>query len=744
MESEICGYFLLLFFSRLSGAWGFFVTCVGNSYLCLNKFFRIVKKLSLILFTLVSVLLLTLAVPREGKFVFEYKEGTPWKYAPLIADFEFSIIKSEKAIKMEKDSVLQNFQPFFNKSITIGQQQVKAFIADYKARRIPVPEKYANYVIKQLGLVYNTGVMSPSQMSDLVSHRYQNVHIVEGQDAVTQSTSAIYTTRTAYETIMGADSAGYLHDVLALCNINNYLTPNLTFDKAKTDAAREDALNSVITSSGMIVAGQRVIDMGEIVTPQLKLVLDSYMQESARLNTTDNNLWKQMPGQALLIFIILSIFPLYLLTFQPKYTENVRTLALFYVLITIFPILSYIMVREHWFSVYLVPYAMVPLFVRVFFDSRTATMAMITSLLLTSIGLTGPFEFFMIESIVGFVTVYALREMTERAQILRIALFVVVVGLLTQFAYDMAASTNISDLDHSRYVYLAVSGVALLFAYPVMYLIERIFGYTSSVTLIELSNINHPLLRRMSKEAQGTFNHSMQVGNLAAEVANKIGASAQLVRTGALFHDIGKMLNPAFFTENQSGVNPHDSLTDRDDMSKEEQSAQIIISHVTQGLQLAEKNNLPQSIRDFISTHHGRSKTGYFYIQWQNNHPGETPRDELFTYPGPNPFTREQAILMMCDAVEASSRSLKEYTEEAISGLVNKIIDGQVQAGYFQECPITFRDIQDAKRVLIDSLKTVYHTRIAYPELNKDKQKAQSSIWPHLLGGNRYYHHNKN
>ena len=412
MESEICGYILLLFFSRLGGAWDFFVTCIGNSYLCLNKFFRIVKKLSLILFTLVSVLLLTLAVPREGKFVFEYKEGTPWKYAPLIADFEFPIIKSEKAIKMEKDSVLQNFQPFFNKSIAIGQQQVKAFIADYKARRIPVPEKYANYVIKQLGLVYNTGVMSPSQMSDLVSHRYQNVHIVEGQDAVTQSTSAIYTTRTAYETIMGADSAGYLHDVLALCNINNYLTPNLTFDKAKTDAAREDALNSVITSSGMIVAGQRVIDMGEIVTPQLKLVLDSYMQESARLNTTDNNLWKQMPGQALLIFIILSIFPLYLLTFQPKYTENVRTLALFYVLITIFPILSYIMVRQHWFSVYLVPYAMVPLFVRVFFDSRTATMAMLTSLLLTSIGLTGPFEFFMIESIVGFVTVYALREMT--------------------------------------------------------------------------------------------------------------------------------------------------------------------------------------------------------------------------------------------------------------------------------------------------------------------------------------------
>lgn len=695
------------------------------------------KKFYLIFFTLISVLVLTLFVPREGKFVFEYKEGAPWKYTPLIADFEFPISKSEQTIKMERDSVLQNFQPFFNKTLTMGETQIAAFLADCKAHKIRVPAKYVSYVVGQLRKVYNTGIVSPTQMSQLEACHNQAIHVVEGQEASTEDVNALYTTRTAYESIIRTDTLNLVHDILAQCNINNYLTPNLTIDSIKTRMAREEALSSVITSSGMVVTGQRVVDMGEIVTPQIKLVLDSYVQESARRNETNTDLWKQMPWQALLIFIILSIFSLYLITFQPQYTKNVRTLTLFFTLICIFPIISYLMVRQHWFSVYIVPYAMIPLFVRIFFESRTATMAMFTSLLLTSVGLTGPFEFYLIESIVGLVIIYTLREMTERAQILRIALFAVIIGLLTQFAYDMAANTRITDLDHSRYVYLIVSGVGLLFAYPLMYLIERIFGYTSSVTLIELSNINHPLLRRMSKVAQGTFNHSMQVGNLAAEVANKIGASAQLVRTGALYHDIGKMLNPTFFTENQSGVNPHDALTDKKDMSKEEQSAQIIISHVTQGLQLAEKYNLPKSIRDFIATHHGRSKTAYFYIQWQNNHPGETPRDELFTYPGPNPFTREQAILMMCDAVEASSRSLQEYTEDTISALVNKIIDGQVQAGYFQECPITFRDIQDAKRVLIDSLKTVYHTRIAYPELNKNKTSVTSSRWPHILGGSR-------
>jgi putative nucleotidyltransferase with HDIG domain len=261
-----------------------------------------------------------------------------------------------------------------------------------------------------------------------------------------------------------------------------------------------------------------------------------------------------------------------------------------------------------------------------------------------------------------------------------------------------------------------------------MYLIEKVFGFTSSVTLVELTNINHPILRKMSKVAQGTFNHSMQVANLAAEVADKIGAKPQLVRTGALYHDIGKMLNPAFFTENQSGVNPHNSLS-------EERSAEIIINHVTEGVRLAEKYHLPEVIREFITTHHGAGMAKYFYIQYVNKHPEEEVDKKRFSYPGPNPFTREQAILMMCDSVEAASRSLKEYTEESIANLVNKIIDGQLADGHFKECPITFKDIADAKQVLIDSLKTIYHTRISYPELNGKPQEPVAKSRQGLFGG---------
>jgi putative nucleotidyltransferase with HDIG domain len=261
-----------------------------------------------------------------------------------------------------------------------------------------------------------------------------------------------------------------------------------------------------------------------------------------------------------------------------------------------------------------------------------------------------------------------------------------------------------------------------------MYLIERFFGFTSSVSLVELTNINHPILRKMSKVAQGTFNHSMQVANLAAEVADKIGAKPQLVRTGALYHDIGKMMNPAFFTENQSGVNPHTGLP-------EERSAEIIIDHVRAGVKLAEKHGLPKIIRDFIVTHHGRSKVKYFYIQYKNNHPGESVNEELFTYPGVNPFTREQAILMMCDAVEASSRSLKEFTEESIRDLVYRIIDAQTNEGLFRDCPITFRDISEAKEVLVESLKTIHHTRIAYPELKAEQpQKPERPQRTGLFG----------
>lgn len=353
-------------------------------------------------------------------------------------------------------------------------------------------------------------------------------------------------------------------------------------------------------------------------------------------------------------------------------------------------------------------------------DSRTAFVMHTIIVLLCAVSLKYPYEFVSTQLISGMVAIYSLRELSQRSQLLRTAFVVTVTSLAFYFSLDLMHEKELQNIEYNTYIHLTINGILLLFAYPLMFLIEKLFGFTSNVTLVELSNINNELMRHMSEVAPGTFQHSMQVANLATEVANKIGAKGQLVRTGAMYHDIGKTCNPAYFTENQSGNNPHDKLSWIE-------SAQIIISHIPDGLKLADKYNLPEVIKGFIATHHGLGKTKYFYISYKNQFPDEEVDEKLFTYPGPNPQTKEQAILMMADAVEASSRSLKEYTEESISNLVDMIIDSQIEEKAFVNCPITFQDITVAKEVFKEKLKTIYHTRISYPELNKKEEDESSN-----------------
>lgn len=661
---------------------------------------------------IVVVLLLVYFLPRETKFGYEYEQGRPWRYNSLIATFDFPVYKTPDEVKAERDSALSQFQPFYTEDVQIAQRQIAAFETAWRAGRFgDVPAHCLNHVDKMLRGVYEAGMVPSADLSQMAKERTPGVRVVEGTEAVTRPITELYSTRSAYEYIVYADTINFPRELLARCNINEYLSPNLSIDSAKTSAVLEDLLAAVSPASGMVQSGQRIIDRGEIISAEQYKILQSFERETVRRNDPSKGMWQVVTGQVMFVLCVIVAFVFYLRLFRREYLRSPHSILLLSSLIAIFPLITYAMVDQKFLNVYMVPYAMVPIFVRIFMDSRTAYMTMVCSVILSSLALHSNYEFVIVQFMSGMTAIYALRDLTERSQLLRVALAVFVTSSAIMLGYDLSQGIEFSHLDRSMYVYNAVNGVLLLFAYPLLYMIEKLFGFTSSVTLVELSNTNNSVLRRMSKVAQGTFVHSLQVANLAAEVADKIGAKPQLVRTGALYHDIGKMLNPAFFTENQTGVNPHDELT-------EERSAQIIISHVTEGLKLADKYHLPKVIRDFISTHHGRSQVKYFYIQWKNKHQGEEPDAKLFTYPGPNPFTREQAILMMCDAVEASSRSLKEFTEESIKELVNRIIDGQVQAGYFRECPITFRDIADAKRVLAESLKTIYHTRIAYPELN--------------------------
>lgn len=661
---------------------------------------------------IVVVLLLVYFLPRETKFGYEYEQGRPWRYNSLIATFDFPVYKTPDEVQAERDSALSQFQPFYTEDVQIAQRQIAAFETAWRAGRFgDVPAHCLNHVDKMLRGVYEAGMVPSADLSQMAKERTPGVRVVEGTEAVTRPITELYSTRSAYEYIVYADTINFPRELLARCNINEYLSPNLSIDSVKTSAVREDLLAAVSPASGMVQSGQRIIDRGEIISAEQYKILQSFERETVRRNDPSKGMWQVVTGQVTFVLCVIVAFVFYLRLFRREYLRSPHSILLLSSLIAIFPLITYAMVDQKFLNVYMVPYAMVPIFVRIFMDSRTAFMTMVCSVILSSLALHSNYEFVVVQFMSGMTAIYALRDLTERSQLLRVALAVFVTSSAIMLGYDLSQGIEFSHLDRSMYVYNAVNGVLLLFAYPLLYMIEKLFGFTSSVTLVELSNTNNSVLRRMSKVAQGTFVHSLQVANLAAEVADKIGAKPQLVRTGALYHDIGKMLNPAFFTENQTGVNPHDELT-------EERSAQIIISHVTEGLKLADKYHLPKVIRDFISTHHGRSQVKYFYIQWKNKHQGEEPDAKLFTYPGPNPFTREQAILMMCDAVEASSRSLKEFTEESIKELVNRIIDGQVQAGYFRECPITFRDIADAKRVLAESLKTIYHTRIAYPELN--------------------------
>lgn len=669
----------------------------------------------------VSVVTLIYFLPRESKFGYVYELNKPWHYPQLIASYDFVIYKTDDEVKRERDSVVRQFVPYYRVDSLVAEKQIAALRKDFYAGKFRgIPAYYLPRLVENMRQIYAHGILDVSDYEGSFKSDFHVLRLIRGQEATTEEVENFFTIRTAYDFLVNRDKGALSQESLRSCNLNNYLAVNVKNDTAKNRLELQSELSQVSDNIGMVQSGQLVIDRGQIVNAEHVRILNSLKKESEQRMDPSRGYWFIFAGQVIFVILLISLLFTYLKLFRRDYFSSPHSVLLLFSFVTVFPVITYLMMAHHFYSVYLVPYALIPIFVRIFMDSRTSFMAVVTSSLLSALSLHSPFEFVLWQIVTGATVIYSLRELTERSQLLRTVLAVVVVGLVISIGYDLSQGLNGDAFDRSRIVYMIIGGILLLFAYPLMYFVEKLFGFTSSVTLVELTNTNNPILRKMSKVAQGTFNHSMQVSNLAAEVADKIGAKAQLARTGALYHDIGKVLNPAFFTENQSGVNPHDTIS-------EERSAQIIINHVTDGLRLAEKYHLPQVIKEFIRTHHGTGLVKYFYIQYCNKHVGETVDEEAFRYPGPNPQTREQAVVMMCDSVEAASRSLKEYTEESITQLVNRIVDSQLAEGHFKECPITFRDIADAKRTLIDSLKTIYHTRISYPEIKKTTDQAQNS-----------------
>lgn len=654
-------------------------------------------------------------LPRDGKFNYQFDIDKPWKYGQLMATFDFPIYKDDNVVKREQDSILAAFQPYFQLDKTVEKDVLKKLKTDYQThlRGVLPSTDYVRHIEKLLTEVYRAGILSTEELSKLHKDSTAAIMVIHDKLANQQSVSKLYSVKDAYNHMLTADTTHYRPELLRQCSLNEYLYPNLTYDEQRTETAKKETLDNYSWANGIVLSGQKIIDRGEIVDRETYNILESLRKESIKRSESTGQKRLMLLGQILYVSIFMLCFMLYLDLFRKDYYNRRGSLSLLFTLIMFYCVVTALMVTNNIFNVYIIPYAMLPVIIRVFLDSRTAFMSQVVTILICSICLRYPHEFILLQLAAGLVAIFSLRELSQRSQLFRTAFLVILTYAAAYFAFELITENDLSKLNGSMYTYFVINGVLLLFTYPLLFLVEKTFGFTSNVTLVELSNINNNLLRRMSETVPGTFQHSMQVANLAAEAANRIGAKSQLVRTGALYHDIGKMENPVFFTENQSGgVNPHKNLN-------YEQSAQVVINHVTDGVKLAEKNNLPKVIKDFITTHHGKGKTRYFYISWKNEHPGEEPDEQLFTYPGTNPSTKEQAILMMADSVEAASRSLPEYTEESISNLVDKIIDSQVEEGYFKECPITFKDISIVKSVFKEKLKTIYHTRISYPELKK-------------------------
>lgn len=675
--------------------------------------------LSRTLLVLITVLLIVWALPRNESKQFRYDIGKPWMYGSFIAKFDFPIYKTDEAIKEQEDSLLETYQPYYNYDPAVEKKQVSKFLADYQNGIPGLPHNYVRLIADRLHRLYQAGIMDTPEYNEAYRDSTSQVRLVSGNSAQSISLGCVYSTLSAYEQLFIDEQIAMQRPILQRCNLNNYIEPNLIYDKGRSETERNDLLSSIPPASGMVMSGQKVIDRGDIVDEYTYRVLSSFEREIKRRSATQTQITNTIIGQVIFVTLMVFLFTMYLGLFRRDYFNKPRSIAMLYTLITLFPVVVSLMMRHNFLSVYMLPFAMVPIFVRVFMDSRTAFVCHVTMILICTTAVRYQYEFIIIQLVAGLIAIYSLRELTRRAQVFKTAILVGIGSTLVYLALQLMQDNDFSSMDHDMYYHFVVNAVLLLIAYPMMYIIEKMFGFVSSVTLFELSNTNRGLLRDLSEIAPGTFQHSITVGNLAAEIANKIGANALLVRTGALYHDIGKMKNPVFFTENQAGVNPHDTLT-------YQESARIIISHVTEGVKLAERENLPTIIRDFIVTHHGTGITKFFYIKYKNEHPEEEVDPAPFTYPGPNPFTREQAILMIADGVEAASRSLPEYTEESISTLVNRMIDQDVTDGYFKECPITFRDLAIAKLVLIERLKAIYHTRISYPEMKKQNEEEKN------------------
>ncbi len=643
-------------------------------------------------------------MPRMTRNHYTYEENRPWAYSLLRAPFDIPVYRDSATVKRMTDSIDNSLVPIFRRDDAQGRQ-VMARIAAADS----IPRHMRSRLEAALARVYRQGIVDAATAALIARGELTEVKFNENNVNVTRKTSNYLSQRGAYAYIDSLMSGADAHRAFQAAGLSALLLPNIVEDREATRQYRESLIQPVVAGVGLIQKGEKIIGPAEIVTPQLYQVLQTYELMLDKQSSFDRSQRiNSYAGKTIFVMLLLGMLYTYMYFYLPGGVRRVKLVLLPLLLLVVFFIFTVLVSKVFRSGIYTVPLAILPIMVAVFYDSRTAFFSYVIEVLLCAVAASYPLEFVSVEMVAGTFVLFSLRDLSRRSQLLRSALVGFVAYVASYVGFELMMAGTLGALSWRLIGYFGINAVLISFAYILIFVVEKLFGLVSTVTLVELSDINNRTIRELSRECPGTFQHSMAVSNLATEAAHRIGANVQLVRAGALYHDIGKIDNPAFFTENQYGVNPHDALTPV-------QSAGIIVRHITDGLRRAEKAKLPKAVRDLIEQHHGRGRAKYFYTMECRNHPDKEVDPAPFTYPGPNPQTREASVLMMADSVEAASRSLTDHSPEAISNLVNRLIDGQVADGLHNESPLSFRDIKEIKETFISRLRSMYHARVQYP-----------------------------
>lgn len=661
-----------------------------------------------LIFIILIVIILQL-FPDRKTFNYQFEIGKPWPYELITASFDFPVYKNNLQAEAEKQEILKNFTPYYYNDTAASNSQIKKLTDDFQSA-LPFQLLQTQFIRKKISEIYEKGVISAEDYEKLTAEGKDQIQVIySDRTSKILKLSEVFTPKNAYEALLSVSP-----ESLRSLNLNHYLTHNLRYDSLKSETEKTELLKNLSLTSGMVQTGERIIDRGEIVSPETYQILISLKKASENRKVAYRQTALVTIGRIVIISGEIILFFLYVYLFRPRIFDETRNIILISLLMILMTGLTALIIKSTDFNYFILPYALLPIIVRVFYDSRTALFAHIITMTIIALMVDNSFRFLILQIFIGMAAVSSLKDMTQRSQLAQTALIIFMCYTGIYVAYEFIIEGQLSKVHWLPILYFAISSAFLLFAYVLIYIFEKIFGLISAVTLVELTNINSDLMMQFAEKAPGTFQHTLQVSNLATDAAKKIGGNSLLVRTGALYHDIGKMKNPDLFIENQAGgENPVEEMD-------YETAAQAIIKHVADGVEIAKKSHLPEQIIHFITTHHGLSKTKYFYNSYINSHQGEKPNDEAFTYNGPLPDSKETAILMMADAVEARSRSLKNFTPESIDQMVDSMIDSQITDGQFKNAPISFRDVETVKDVFKNKIKNMYHSRIVYPEVKKE------------------------